>query len=85
MIGGNILVRQLGTVYHPGPGVGMGRDHTLFALNEGVVCFESWRGKKRIAVYTPEQYAARKAELLARRQGGAQRHAEAQARGFAAA
>ena len=34
---GNIIVRQRGTEFHAGEGVGMGRDHTLFALNDGVV------------------------------------------------
>jgi large subunit ribosomal protein L27 len=37
---GNIIVRQRGTRFHPGEGVGMGRDHTLFALAEGVVKFD---------------------------------------------
>lgn len=41
---GNIIVRQRGTEFHPGVGVGMGRDHTLFALTDGVVKFET-RGK----------------------------------------
>jgi large subunit ribosomal protein L27 len=36
---GNILVRQVGTVIHPGPNVGMGRDFTLFALRDGKVRF----------------------------------------------
>jgi large subunit ribosomal protein L27 len=36
---GNILVRQRGTVHHPGLNVGMGKDHTLFALQDGVVEF----------------------------------------------
>ncbi|MCX7034551.1 MAG: 50S ribosomal protein L27 [Arenimonas sp.] len=34
---GNIIIRQRGTQYHPGMGVGLGRDHTLFALVDGVV------------------------------------------------
>ena len=34
---GNIIVRQRGTVFHPGANVGMGKDHTLFALTNGVV------------------------------------------------
>jgi ribosomal protein L27 len=34
---GNIIFRQRGTVWHPGEGVGMGKDHTLFALKEGIV------------------------------------------------
>ena len=36
---GNIIVRQRGTVHHPGENVGMGKDHTLFALVDGVVAF----------------------------------------------
>ena len=36
---GNILVRQRGTVHNPGQNVGMGRDHTLYALVDGTVCF----------------------------------------------
>lgn len=39
VIPGNIIVRQRGTVYHPGAGVGIGTDHTLFALVEGQVEF----------------------------------------------
>ncbi|MBO1531194.1 50S ribosomal protein L27 [Psychrobacter sp. F1192] len=41
---GNIIVRQRGTEFHAGEGVGMGRDHTLFALNDGVVKFDT-KGK----------------------------------------
>lgn len=49
---GNILVRQLGTVIHPGQNVGCGRDWTLFALVDGVVKFER-HGKRdrRVSVY----------------------------------
>ncbi len=43
VIAGNIIVRQVGTKFHPGKNVGMGRDYTLFALTDGVVEF----GKKR--------------------------------------
>lgn len=39
VIPGNIIVRQRGTEFHPGQGVGMGKDHTLFALNGGTVKF----------------------------------------------
>lgn len=39
VLAGNILIRQRGTNTHPGTGVGMGRDHTLFALVDGVVKF----------------------------------------------
>lgn len=41
---GNIIVRRRGTEFHAGEGVGMGRDHTLFALNDGVVKFAT-KGK----------------------------------------
>ena len=43
---GNIIVRQRGTQFHPGVGVGLGRDHTLFALVDGKVEF-SVKGPKR--------------------------------------
>ncbi|WKK79094.2 50S ribosomal protein L27 [Marivirga arenosa] len=43
-VAGNILVRQRGTAHHPGNNVGMGKDHTLFALTDGVVQFK--KGKK---------------------------------------
>jgi large subunit ribosomal protein L27 len=39
VIAGNIIIRQRGTSYHPGRNVGMGRDHTLFALTDGNVLF----------------------------------------------
>jgi large subunit ribosomal protein L27 len=45
VIAGNILVRQKGTVVHPGEGVGLGRDYTIFALVDGVVEFSSFRNK----------------------------------------
>ncbi len=55
---GSILVRQLGTKFHPGNNVGCGRDYTLFALADGVVKFETKvGGKKFISVY-PEEAAA---------------------------
>ncbi|PKP18876.1 MAG: 50S ribosomal protein L27 [Bacteroidetes bacterium HGW-Bacteroidetes-21] len=38
-IAGNIIIRQRGTVHHPGKNVGIGRDHTLFAMTDGVVVF----------------------------------------------
>jgi large subunit ribosomal protein L27 len=40
VIAGNILVRQRGTRFHPGTNVGLGRDHTLFAVSDGHVRFE---------------------------------------------
>jgi large subunit ribosomal protein L27 len=43
---GNILVRQVGTRFHPGENVGMGRDFTLFALCDGVMTFSGTKRKK---------------------------------------
>ena len=51
VIAGNILVRQRGTRLHPGNNVGCGRDHTLFALADGVVKFENLRRRKVVSVY----------------------------------
>jgi len=49
---GNILVRQLGTVIHPGTNVGCGRDYTLFAKTDGVVTYEKFgRNRKRVSIY----------------------------------
>jgi len=45
-IAGNIIVRQRGTTHHPGENVGMGRDHTLFALTAGVVKFQKKRNNR---------------------------------------
>lgn len=42
-VAGNIIVRQRGTVYHPGKNVGVGKDYTLFALSDGVVVFSKGR------------------------------------------
>jgi large subunit ribosomal protein L27 len=54
VIAGNILVRQKGTVIHPGDGVGLGRDFTIFALVDGVVEFSAFKAKgttrRRISV-----------------------------------
>jgi len=57
---GNILVRQLGTKFKPGKNVGVGRDHTLFALVDGVVKFEA-KGRERrmhVSVYPAEEAAS---------------------------
>ncbi len=57
---GNILVRQLGTKFKPGKNVGVGRDHTLFALVDGVVKFEA-KGRERrmhVSVYPVEEAAS---------------------------
>jgi len=45
-IAGNIIVRQRGTKHHPGVNVGMGKDHTLFALTDGTVEFRKRKGDK---------------------------------------
>ncbi len=47
---GQIIVRQIGTKFHPGEGVGLGRDFTLFALRNGVVKFLKKRSKKIVSV-----------------------------------
>ena len=46
IIAGNIIVRQRGTVHNAGENVGMGKDHTLFALTDGVVQFKKKRNNK---------------------------------------
>lgn len=58
VIAGNIIVRQRGTKFHPGRNVGLGNDHTLFALVDGVVRFEH-KDKKRmkVSVYPAEAAA----------------------------
>jgi large subunit ribosomal protein L27 len=48
---GNILVRQLGTRIHPGQNVGMGRDYTLFAKIDGLVCYQRYdRTRKKVSI-----------------------------------
>ena len=50
---GNILVRQLGTKFHPGDNVGVGKDYTLFAKIDGIVAYERLgRSRKKVSVYT---------------------------------
>lgn len=54
VIPGNIIVRQVGTKFHPGVNVGMGKDYTIFATVEGFVVFEPAKGRngrKQISVY----------------------------------
>lgn len=48
VLAGNILVRQLGTKFHPGQNVGMGKDYTLFALSDGVVQFERYTRRRKV-------------------------------------
>jgi len=45
-IAGNIIIRQRGTKHHPGENVGMGKDHTLYALTDGIVTFQVKGNKK---------------------------------------
>jgi large subunit ribosomal protein L27 len=49
---GSIIIRQRGTKFHPGRNVGIGRDHTLFALADGVVQFDV--GGRRISIVTAQ-------------------------------
>ena len=53
VIAGNIIVRQLGTRIHPGSGVGMGRDYTIYARVDGIVQYETFGSlrRKRVSVY----------------------------------
>jgi len=52
---GNIIVRQRGTVHHRGLNVGMGKDHTLFALVDGKVVFKKSRGEKSVVSVIPQE------------------------------
>ena len=48
----NIIIRQRGTKVHPGNNVGMGKDHTIFALIDGIVSFERKdRNRKKVSIY----------------------------------
>lgn len=47
---GQIIVRQRGTGFHPGKGVGKGKDHTLFALKDGEVRFKKYRNRKIVSI-----------------------------------
>jgi large subunit ribosomal protein L27 len=58
VIPGNILVRQRGTKFWPGAGVGLGRDHTIFAVTEGRVTFHTGlKGRTFISVLPPAEAA----------------------------
>jgi large subunit ribosomal protein L27 len=58
VVPGNIIVRQRGTKFHPGDEVGMGRDHTLFALIEGSVKFRKGLGGRTYISIVPPAEAA---------------------------
>ena len=52
---GNIIKRQRGTVHHPGLNVGIGKDHTLYALIDGTVVFTSGRNGRKFINVTPAE------------------------------
>lgn len=55
---GNIIIRQRGTRWHPGTGVGMGTDHTIFALVDGTVAFKTRANSKVYVSVNPAAAAA---------------------------
>ncbi len=54
VVAGKILVRQVGTLFHPGQNVGLGKDHTLFAKIDGTVKYTKTRGDRRVVSVLPE-------------------------------
>ena len=48
VVAGNIIIRQRGTTYHPGTGVGLGKDYTIFAVMDGQVLFSKKKGDKNV-------------------------------------
>jgi large subunit ribosomal protein L27 len=54
VIAGNIIIRQRGTQYHPGTGVGIGKDHTIFATVDGRVKFSKKAGNKNVVSVVAE-------------------------------
>jgi len=57
-IAGNIIIRQRGTVYHPGTNVGLGRDFTIFALTDGLVEFRKSKSNKTIVSVVASEVVA---------------------------
>ena len=57
VISGNIIIRQRGTKYHPGENVGIGKDHTIFAVVEGRVEFSRRRGGRTFVSVVPADMA----------------------------
>jgi large subunit ribosomal protein L27 len=57
-ISGNIIIRQRGTVYHPGENVGVGKDFTLFALTDGVVTFSKGKQNRTFVSVLPVEATA---------------------------
>ena len=59
VVAGNIIIRQCGTVFHPGKNVGLGNDYTIFALVDGVVKFEhKSKTRQKVSVYPAEAISA---------------------------
>lgn len=58
VIAGNIIIRQRGTKWHPGTNVGMGKDHTLFALSDGSVAFQKKANGRTYVMVNPIMEAA---------------------------
>ena len=58
IISGNIIVRQRGTKHHAGQNVGMGKDHTLFAMIDGTVQFRKGRGDRSFVSVVPAEVSA---------------------------
>jgi large subunit ribosomal protein L27 len=58
VVSGNILVRQRGTKWHPGRNVGIGKDHTLFALTDGKVEFKSSKFRDYVSVVPAQKLQA---------------------------
>ena len=58
VVAGNIIIRQRGTQWHPGANVGMGKDHTLFALVEGNVEFQAKANGRTFVTVAPKLAAA---------------------------
>jgi large subunit ribosomal protein L27 len=66
VIAGNIIVCQVGTVFHPGRNVGLGRDYTIYSLIDGVVKFENKdKRRQRVSVYPAQAPAAVEVEAAA--------------------
>jgi large subunit ribosomal protein L27 len=57
VVSGNIIVRQVGTLFHPGEGVGLGKDFTIFATRDGTVKYTKTRGDRRVVSVIPDAKA----------------------------
>jgi large subunit ribosomal protein L27 len=58
VVAGNIIIRQRGTTYHPGTGVGLGRDYTIFAVVDGVVQYSKKKDNKNVVSVVASPAAA---------------------------